>query len=110
MAEHKRFANIEKAMCRELEALDNKLAGGVELSDKELERADKMMHYLKSGETYFAMKEANEYDERYGGGMSGARYHSPRTGRFVSRDYPEDGYSRTWHPMEYIDPYYDRRY
>lgn len=108
MAEHKRFVNLDRAMCRELEKLDQRYATEAELSDKDLERADKMMHYLKSGETYYAMKEANEYDERYGG-MSGTRYHSPRTGRFVSRDYPEDGYSRTWHPMEYIDPYYDRR-
>lgn len=108
MAEFKRFENLEKAMCRELDALDSKCATGAELSDKELERADKIMHYLKSGETYFSMKEANAYDERYGG-MSGARNRSYRTGRYISRDYPEERYSGHWSPMEYIDPYYDRR-
>lgn len=105
MAEHKRFVNLEKAMCHELETMDSKCAAGTELSDKDLDRADKMMHYLKSNETWQAMKEANAYDERYGG-MSGARYPRPR---MMSRDYPEGGYPQTWSPMEYIDPYYYRR-
>lgn len=105
MAEHKRYVNLDRAMCRELEKLDQRYATEAELSDKDLERADKMMHYLKSGETYYAMKEANAYDERYGG-MSGARYPRPR---MMSRDYPEGGYPQTWSPMEYVDPYYYRR-
>lgn len=91
----KRYENLEKAMCRELETLDRKYSTEVEMSDKDLERADKLLHALKSNETYFAMKEAHEYDERYGG-MSERRY---------SMGYPEDGYSRHWGPRDRIDPY-----
>lgn len=108
MAEHKRFETLDKAMCRELETLDNKYAAGVELTDKDLERADKIMHYLKSAETYYAMVESKEYER---GGMSEAGYRNPHTGRYMSRDYyPEDGYSGHFRPREYLDPYYDRRY
>lgn len=106
MGETKRYENLERAFCAELERLDKKYAGDVEMSQQDAERARILFHALKSAETYYAMLEANEYER---GGMSGARYRSPSTGRYVSRDYPEDGYSRHWNPMEYIDPYYDRR-
>ena len=113
----KRFANLEKAMCRELERLDKKYGGDVnEMSAQDVDRADTLFHAMKSAETYYAMVEAEEDDEtgektRH----SYARYRSPRTGRYVSREdgwsgrYPgEYGYSGR-PPMEYIDPYWDRR-
>ena len=116
-----RYENLEKAMCKELEKLDKKYGGDVnEMSPTDLEHADKIYHALKSAATYHAMKDAEEgADDGYSGfgypdrrgrsyydGMSGARYRSARTGRYISRD---DGYSGRY-PMDYIDPYYDRRY
>ena len=110
------YKNLEKAMCQELEKLDKKYASNTsEMSQEDLEHADMIYHALKSAATYHAMKDA---EEEYGGdeysgrgrsyydGMSGARYRSPRTGRYISRD---DGYSGRG-PMEYIDPYWGRGY
>jgi len=87
--EHKRFENLERALCRELEKLDRKYAGDTEMSEQDAERARKLYHALKSAETINAMVEA-DYN-----GMSGARYRGPRMGR----------------PMysEYNDPYFDSR-
>ena len=115
------FENLEKAMCKELEKLDKKYGGETgEMSPQDLETADKIYHALKSAATYHAMRDA--YDDEgeysgegsrrgrsyrrgyaYNGGGSGAR--SPRTGRFVSR---EEMYSGGY-PMDYLDPYWDRR-
>lgn len=127
-----RYEHLDKAMCKELEKLDKKYTADVEMTEQELERADMLYHALKSAETYYAMKEADEMDEEeseggysgegrsmrrtgrsyrrgsYNDGMSYARGRDMRTGRYISRD---DGYSGHWNPMEYIDPmYWDRRY
>ena len=118
----KRYENLEKAMCRELERLDKKYGGDVnEMTAQDVERADMLLHAMKSAETYYAMAEAGEeYDSDGGEGHSGrgnsyARFRSPRTGRYMSR---EDGWSGRYpggygysgrYPMEYIDPYWDRR-
>ena len=129
----KRFKDLDKAMCNELEKLDKKYRGDVaEMTAQDLERADMLYHAMKSAETYYAMVEAEgEEDEegmsgeggsgrnyRSGRGNSYARYRSPRTGRFISRDdgwsgrysgdYGYSGYSGRY-PMDYIDPYWDRR-
>ena len=126
-----RYEHLDKAMCKELEKLDKKYTADVEMTEQELERADMLYHALKSAETYYAMKEADEMDEEeseggysgegrsmrrtgrsyrrgsYNDGMSYARGRDMRTGRYISRD---DGYSGHY-PMEYIDPlYWDRRY
>ena len=106
-----------------MEKLDKKYTADVEMSEQDAERARKLYHALKSAETYHAMKDAEEWDEedgeegyseargmRRGGrsyrGGSYRRGRDMRTGRYISRD---DGYSGHWNPMEYIDPYYDRR-
>lgn len=122
-----KYEHLDKAMCKELEKLDKKYTAEVEMSEQDVERARKLYHALKSAETLYAMKEAQEMDEaedgysgegrsmRRGGrsyrdGASYARYRSPRTGRFVSRDMSEEGYSGRY-PMDLIDPmYWDRRY
>ena len=94
-----KFEALEKSMCTELEAIEQKLKAGTEMSDKDLERADKLAHAMKSLTTYKAMKEAEEYEGGYSGedgGMSGRRGRSPSTGRYVSRDGGmsyADGYS-----------------
>lgn len=111
-----RYHNLEKAMCKELEKLDKKYTAEAELSEQDVERADKLYHALKSAATYHAMKDAEEEEEQdareyggsgrsYRGGMSYTR-RDPRTGRYVSRDMGYSGH----YPMEYIDPYWDRRY
>lgn len=89
-----KFEFLEKKMCMELETIEQKLQSGTEMTDKDLERADKLAHAMKSLATYKAMKEAEEeYDE---GGMSGYRGRG-RNGRYVSREGAAsyaDGYSR----------------
>lgn len=110
------YENLEKAMCKELEKLDKKYTSEVEMNPTDLERADMIYHALKSAATYHAMKDAEDWDEEDGdsrsfrrGGRSYARYRNPRTGRYMSRGMDYDGYSGRY-PMEYIDPYWDRRY
>lgn len=87
-----KFEMLEKKMCMELEAIEQKLQGGAEMSETDLKRADMLAHAMKSLATYKAMKEADEYD----GEMSGRRGRA-MNGRFVSRDGGNsyaDGYSR----------------
>lgn len=109
------YEHLDKAMCKELEKLDKKYTADVEMSEQDAERARKLYHALKCAETYYAMKDAEEEDEEYGGdsrsyrrggGRSYRRGRDMRTGRYISRD---DGYSGHY-PMEYIDPMWDRRY
>lgn len=87
-----KFEALEKSMCMELEAIEQKIKSGAEMSVSDLEKVDKLTHAMKSLATYKAMKEAEEFD-----GYSGARGRSPSTGRYVSRDGGAsyaDGYSR----------------
>lgn len=108
-----RYEHLEKALCKELEKLDKKYTADTEMTEVDAERADKLYHALKSAATYHAMKDAEEEEDGYSGeGRRGdrsyARYRNPRTGRYMSRGH-EDGYSGRY-PMEYIDPYWERRY
>ena len=109
-----RYEHLEKALCKELEKLDKKYSADVEMTEQDAERADRLYHALKSAETYHAMKDAGEEGEEYSRSYRGprggsyARGRSPYTGRYVSREMG-DGYSGHY-PMDYIDPYWDRRY
>lgn len=81
------YNTLEKAMCKELEAIEQKLKGGSEMTTQDLEKIDKLTHAMKSLATYKAMKMAEEYEEGYGeegNGMSGYRGRA-NNGRFVSR-------------------------
>ena len=101
----KRYENIEKAMCNELEKLDKKYGSeSGEMSPTDLEHIDTIYHALKSAATYHAMKDAEHDMDGYRSG----RMRDPRTGRYVSRDM--DGWYSGRYPMEYIDPNWDRRY
>ena len=88
-----KFETLEKSMCKELEAIEQKLKGGAEMSMQDLDKADKLAHAMKSLATYKAMKEAEEYE----GDMSGRRGRAAN-GRFVSREGGgssyADGYSQ----------------
>ena len=114
----KRYEHLDKAMCHELEKLNKKYdAGAAEMTEQDVERADKLYHALKCAETYYAMIEAEDEEESVDGegkvrGHSYARYRSPVTGRYISREaWPQhhpDGWSGHY-PMEYVDPYWTRR-
>ena len=86
-----KYEALEKAMCKELEMLEQKVKSLPELPVQDLEKIDKLAHALKSLATYKAMKEAEE--DGYDRGMSGRRYMS-RNG------YPPDysGYHPNWYP------------
>lgn len=91
-----KFTTLEKKMCMELEAIEQKLQGGAEMSEMDLKRADMLAHAMKSLATYKAMKDAEEEYEEFGGEMSGRRGRAAN-GRYVSRDGGNsymDGYSR----------------
>lgn len=79
-----KFEALEKAMCKELEAIEQKIKGGTEMSETDLKRIDMLAHAMKSLATYKAMKEAEEY-EYPEDGMSGRRGRA-MNGRYVSRD------------------------
>lgn len=117
MSEH--YKNLEKAMCKELEKLDKKYTAETEMTDVDAERADKLYHALKSAATYHAMKDAEEEDDEEGYSGEGRSYRgrSYGMGRSYARRRDAMGrYSRIGepeysgrYPMEYIDPYWDRR-
>lgn len=104
----KRYENLEDAMCRELEMLDKKYSGDTkEMSPQDIEHADVLYHALKSAETYYAMKEAEDMDEEESGtrGRSYARKRDSM-GRYTSGRYMggysgryDDGYSGHYPPM-----------
>ena len=115
----KRYENLEKAMCRELEKLDKKYAGDVpEMSVQEVERADVLFHAMKSAETYYAMTEWDDEETETSGrrGNDGRMYSGNRSyrrgrdsmGRYTSRDMAPgyDGYSG--HYPEWMPPMYPR--
>lgn len=93
-----KFEVLEKSMCKELENIERKLEGGQEMSIQDLDKADKLVHAMKSLATYKAMKEAEEYEQdgfsgRRGRGADG-RYVSRTGNEMSSRQSYDDGYSR----------------
>lgn len=120
-----RYEHLDKALCKELEKLDKKYTGDIEMSETDLCRAKDLRKTLYYGKVYDEMNEAADWSDEDGeegyseardmrrGGRSyrGGSYRRGRdmnTGRYISRGM-EPGYSGHY-PMEYIDPYWDRRY
>lgn len=115
----KRYEKLDEAMCRELEKLDRKYGGGnAEMTPQDVELADKLYHALKCGETFYAMKEAGEWDEDEGEGSGEGRSYRGRSyarrgrdamGRYTSRDMgrPEGSgyYGYSGHYPEWMPPY-----
>ena len=82
-----KFEGLEKAMCKELEALEIKVKGS-DMSMADLEKIDKLAHAMKSLAAYRTMKESEEYEQEgfsSEGGNSGYRGRGAN-GRYVSRD------------------------
>ena len=102
----KRYENLEQAMCKELEKLDKKYANDVpEMSVQDVEKIDILYHALKSAETFYAMRDAEEWgDERSGRSYARGR---DSMGRYTSRGmggYSGEGYSGhypEWMPQMY---------
>lgn len=90
-----KFESLEKTMCKELEAIEQKIKGGAEMSETDLKRVDMLAHAMKSLATYKAMKEAEEYE--YDDGMSGRRGRG-MNGRYMSRDYGPRSYDYPPYP------------
>lgn len=106
----KRYDNLEQAMCKELDKLDKKYQNDVpEMSVQDVEKIDVLYHALKSAETYYAMKDADEWDEEesrsgrsYGrGGDRSYRRGRDSMGRYTSRDMDYSGHYPEWMPPMY---------
>ena len=106
----KRYENIDHALCRELEKLDKKYAGDVEMSPQDLETIRLLYSAKLKAQTIEAMDEDRDWgDEDMEG--SGKRMYSDRSyrrgrdamGRYTSRDMMP-GYSG--HYPEWMPPYY----
>ena len=103
----KRYENVDKALCHEMDKLDKKYAGDVEMSMQDLEMIRLLLSSMVKSQTYYAMKEESEWDDT--GSGDGRSYRDGRSyarrrdsmGRFVSRGM--DGYSG--HYPEYMPPY-----
>ncbi len=90
------FDVFEKAICKELETIEQAWKTKPEMSTQDLDRIDKLFHALKDLQTCRAMKEAEEYgNDMSSDNMSGYRGRAAN-GRFVSRESQSyaEGYSR----------------
>ena len=98
------YENLTKAMCKELERLDRKYASDVpEMAAQDVERADVLFHALKCAETYLAMRDAGEWDDKEGSErMYSGRRGRDAMGRYTSRDmYGYSGHYPDWMPPMY---------
>ena len=87
----KRYENLEESMCRELEKLDKKYAGETaEMSVQDAQKIDMLYHALKSAATYYAMKDAEGWEDKDASGRSYRRGRDAM-GRYTSRDMGRDG-------------------
>ena len=101
----KHYENLERAMCKELDKLDKKYQNDVpEMSVQDVEKIDVLYHALKSAETYYAMKDAEEWEDDdsrsgrgYGrGGDRSYRRGRDSMGRYTSRDMDYSGHYPEW--------------
>lgn len=102
----KRYEHLKEAMCKELDKLDRKYSVDIpEMNVQDVERADVLFHALKSAATYYAMEEADEWEEKDASGRSYRRgrdamgkYTSRDMGRGYSGDYGYSGHYPEWMP------------
>jgi len=92
MNEHEIYDVIFKHVCKEISMIADQIQKTGTMSEKDLDRLDKLYHTKKDMLTAKAMSDAEEYEN----GSSGARGRSPMTGRYISREEGSyaDGYSR----------------
>lgn len=100
----KRFENVDSALCREMEKLDRKYGSSdSELSQQDLETIRLLYSAMTKAQTYYAMKEADEWEEKEASGRSYRRGRDAM-GRYVSRDMgihdgDYSGHYPDWRPM-----------
>ena len=103
------YINLEKKLCKELEALEEKYRSGAEMSEGDLRRIDLLAHSLKSMATYKAMREAEDA-QAYNGHSSYAvsnnsymnnSYNRGMDGRYMNRDMSQEmsGHFHPTYPM-----------
>lgn len=81
---------VKEKLCKEKDAIADKLMSGQEMSIQDLEKLDKIYHTLKNLCKYLEMSGEYEYED----GVSGARGRGP-DGRYISRmGTYDDGYAR----------------
>ena len=120
----KRYENIDEALCREMDKLDKKYAGDIDMTIQDLEMIRLLFSSMVKSDTHYAMQEEREMDEdmegsgrrgndgrMYSGrGSYGRSYRRGRDsmGRYTSRDmggdYPGD-YGYSGHYPEWMPPY-----
>ena len=104
----KRYEHLEEAMCKELEKLDKKYGGDIEMSPQDLETARLLYSSLMKADTLYSMQEEREMKDEMDGsgyGRYGRSYRRGRDalGRYTSRDMMPE-YSG--HYPEWMPPYY----
>ena len=72
-----RYLNLESAMCKELDRLEEKYHSGAEMSEGDLRRIDLIAHSLKSLSYYISKREAEEA-QRVAYDNSNSYYNSQR--------------------------------
>ena len=93
----KRYENIDDALCQEMEKLDKKYAGEVEMTRQDLEEIRLLYSAMVKAQTYQAMQDEYDWDDDMdesgrrgsdGRMYSGRAYRRGRDvmGRFTSRD------------------------
>ena len=101
----KHYENIDQALCREMEKLDKKYAGDVEMSRADLETIRLLRSAMLKGQTIEAMEEEREWDDM--GSGNGRSYRDGRSyrrgrdamGRYTSREMDEwSGHRPEWMP------------
>ena len=107
----KEYKNVDEALCREMDKLDKKYAGNVDMTPQDLEMIRLLYSSMVKSQTYHAMQEEREWDEddmkpsgegRMSRGGRSYRRGRDAMGRYVSRDM--DGFSG--HYPEWMPPYY----
>jgi len=92
------YMNLEKNMCRELEALEEKYRNGAEMSEGDLRRIDLLVHSLKSMATYKAMKQAEGYDNN---DYQGNNSYNGSYNNSYNNSYMNNSYNRNMHDGRY---------
>ena len=120
----KRYENIDEALCREMDKLDKKYAGDIDMTIQDLEMIRLLFSSMVKSDTHYAMQEEREMDEdmegsgrrgndgrMYSGrGSYGRSYRRGRDsmGRYTSRDMGGDysgDYGYSGHYPEWMPPY-----
>lgn len=96
MNEYDLHENLLKQVCKEIALINDQIQKNGTMTEKDLERLDKLYHIKKSMLACWGMEHPEEYE--MSGGMSGYSGYRGRgaNGRFVSRDSSgrfEEGYN-----------------